>query len=39
MLKKYGIDVSKEVEEMRHELPIAPLKDEMIGPMATRIMD
>jgi len=38
MLKKYGIDVSKEVEEMRNELPIEPLKDEMIGPMATRIM-
>jgi len=39
MLKKYGIDVSKEVEEMRHELPIATLKDEMVGPMAMRIMD
>ena len=39
MFKKYGIDVSKEVEEMRKELPVAPLKDEMIGPMAARIMD
>jgi choline dehydrogenase-like flavoprotein len=39
MLNKYGIDLSKEVEEMRKELPVAPLKDEMIGPMATRIMD
>ena len=34
----YGIDVTKEVEEMRNELPIAPLKDEMVGPMAARIM-
>ena len=38
MLKSYGIDLTSEVEEMRNELPIAPLKDEMIGPMATRIM-
>ena len=34
----YGIDVTKEVEEMRNELPIAPLKDEMVSPMAARIM-
>ena len=38
MLKSYGNDVTNEMEEMRNELPIAPLKDEMIGPMATRIM-
>ena len=38
MLKSYGIDVTNEMEEMRNELPIAPLKDEMIGPMSTRIM-
>jgi choline dehydrogenase-like flavoprotein len=39
MLKSHGIDLTNEVEEMRNELPIAPLKDEMIGPMATRIME
>ena len=38
MLKSYGIDLTSELEEIRNELPIAPLKDEMIGPMATRIM-
>ena len=39
MFKSYGIDIKKEVEEMRNELPIAPLKDEMIGPMTKRIME
>ena len=38
-LKGYGIDLSLEVEELRGELPVGPLKDEMIGPMAKRIMD
>ena len=39
MLKSYGIDLTSETEEMRAEIPIAPLKDEMVGPMATRIME
>lgn len=39
MLRKYGIDVRKEEEEARMELPIAPLKQEMITPMAARIME
>ncbi|MBU0733690.1 MAG: GMC family oxidoreductase N-terminal domain-containing protein [Proteobacteria bacterium] len=39
MLKCYGIDITEEVGEMRSELPIAPLKDAMIGPMAKRIME
>jgi hypothetical protein len=39
MLKSHGIDITDEAEEMRNELPIAHLKDEMIGPMATRIME
>lgn len=39
MLKSHGIDITREVEEMRQELPIGPLKDEMMGPMARRIMD
>lgn len=38
MLKKYGIDITKEIEDCKKELPIAPLKDELIGPMAHRIM-
>lgn len=39
MLKSHGVDITKEVEETRKELPIAPLKDEMMGPMAARIME
>ena len=39
MLKSHGIDITDEAKEMRNELPIAQLKDEMIGPMATRIME
>jgi len=31
MLKSHGIDVTNEVEEMRNELPVASLKDEMFG--------
>lgn len=39
MLKKYGIDVSAEEKETRKELPIAPLRDEMITPMTARIAE
>jgi choline dehydrogenase-like flavoprotein len=39
MLKSYGIDISNEVKELREELPVAPLKDEMVGPMSKRLMD
>ena len=39
MLKSYGIDISDEVKELREELPVAPLKDEMVGPMSERLMD
>jgi choline dehydrogenase-like flavoprotein len=39
MLKSYGIDIAQEVEETRKELPVAPLQDEMVGPMAKRIME
>lgn len=39
MLKRYGIDITKEAEEVRNEFPVAPLKDEMIGPMSRRIME
>ena len=39
MLKSYGLDITAEIKEARNELPIAPLKDEMVGPMAGRIME
>jgi len=39
MLTAYGIDISREIDEMMAELPIAPLKDEMVGPMAWRLME
>lgn len=38
LFKNHGIDLSKEVEEIKEELPIAPLKDDLFGPMASRIM-
>ena len=39
MLDKYGIDLRKEIEATKKELPIAPLKDSLIGPAAMRIME
>ncbi len=39
MLQKYGIDVTKEEKEVRNEVPIAPLEDKMMTPMAKRIME
>ena len=38
MLNSHGLDITAEIQEARRELPIAPLKDEMMGPMASRIM-
>ena len=38
MLKSHGIDIADEVEELKKELPIGPLKEQMIGPMSKRIM-
>jgi len=38
MLQSYGIDISDETKEAFSELPIAPLRDDLIGPMAKRIM-
>jgi len=34
---KFGIDIRDEVKEVKREVPIGPLKDELIGPMAKRI--
>ncbi len=39
MFESYGIDLRPEVDEVKQELPIAPLSDELIGPAARRIMD
>jgi len=39
MLRKYGVDVAAEVDEARAELPVAPLKDEMMTPVASRLME
>ena len=37
--ESYGIDLRPEVDEVKRELPIAPLSDDLIGPAARRIMD
>lgn len=39
MFKPYGIDLRPEVDEVKQELPVAPLSDDLIGPAARRIMD
>ncbi|HZW83548.1 MAG TPA: GMC family oxidoreductase N-terminal domain-containing protein [Candidatus Deferrimicrobium sp.] len=39
LFAKYGINLSSEVQELKRELPIAPLKNELIGPAAQKIMD
>ncbi len=36
MLKKYGIDVTQEVAEVRKEVPNAPLTDELMSPAGVR---
>ncbi|RMF20463.1 MAG: GMC family oxidoreductase, partial [Deltaproteobacteria bacterium] len=38
MLRQYGLDIAAEVDEAKRELPIAPLADDLVGPMAKRIM-
>ncbi len=38
-LRSYGIDITDEIREAKRELPIAPLTDNLVGPMAARIMD
>ncbi len=39
MLAAYGVDLTDTVQEARAELPIGPLKDEMMTPMAARLME
>jgi choline dehydrogenase-like flavoprotein len=38
MFAAYGIDLAPALRELRAELPIAPLPDALVGPMASRIM-
>jgi len=38
MLRKYGVDLATEEQETRAELPIAPLKTELVSPMTSRLM-
>jgi choline dehydrogenase-like flavoprotein len=39
MFAAYGIDLTPALGELRAELPIGPLPDNLVGPMASRIMD
>jgi len=39
MLNSYGISIETEIKELKEELPIAPLSDELIGPGAKLMMD
>jgi choline dehydrogenase-like flavoprotein len=38
MLKSYGIDVTQEAQEIKTEVPVAPLSDEVMGAKAKLIM-
>lgn len=38
MLKAYGVDISEEVEEIRAEVPLAPLADELMSPAGSRFL-
>jgi len=39
MLESYGIDIRKEIDEIKKEVPITPLTDEMMGSKAKKIME
>lgn len=39
MLARHGVDISVEVEELKAELPYGELDDELVGPLAMRIME
>ena len=38
MFAAHGIDLSEELRQLRAELPMYPLPDQLVGPMARRIM-
>lgn len=39
MFDSYGIELRHEIDELRQELPVAPLSDSLIGPAAKKIME
>jgi len=39
MFENYGIDLRPHVTEVKQELPVKPLSDDLVGPAAGRIMD
>jgi choline dehydrogenase-like flavoprotein len=39
LFSKYGIQLVNEVEELKKELPIGPLRNEFIGPAARKLME
>jgi len=38
LFARYGIDLEPALAQLRAELPLAPLPDELVGPMAARLM-
>lgn len=38
LFRSYGIEIADEIGEIREELPTQPLSDDLMGPMAKRIM-
>lgn len=36
---RYGISLGEELAELKRELPIAPLRDDLVGPAARAVMD
>ncbi|MCP4751338.1 MAG: GMC family oxidoreductase, partial [Proteobacteria bacterium] len=38
MLESHGVDIRNEIEELKNEIPIAPLSDELMGPMGLKMM-
>jgi choline dehydrogenase-like flavoprotein len=39
MLGRHGVEITAEVEEIKSELPYGELDDELVGPLAMRIME
>lgn len=39
MLGRHGVDITAEVEEVKSEVPYGELDDELVGPLAARIME
>lgn len=39
MLASHGVDIRDEIAGLKDEIPIAPLKDDLMGPMAVKISD